>query len=645
MSTAQPTVVIVDDSDEVRLLIRRRLELSGMFDVVADGRDGAEAIGLAYRHQPSLMVLDASMPVMDGLEALPGILTVAPETKVVIFTGFEERSLAGRAKELGAADFVEKSFPIDQLPSRLAEVVGTVQVPPPRPRLQAVDEQHRPVAAHQDQETLNEHLERFREVFEEAAIGMATLTLNGSIVRGNRALASLLHAEVEDLVGVDYGRLTCGKGADLDTALRSIQGHGEDLATFEHEIAGYSEPRFAQATVAPVRDSSGVALYAFLQVQDVTAQRAVEDQLRRSEERFRMLISAVEEYAIFMLDPGGHVISWNAGAQRIKGYSADDIIGQHFRVFYPPEQQEVGHPEEELRIALAEGAYGEEGWRVRKDGSRFWASVVITAVYDETGTHIGFAKVTRDQTERRRAEEHRERATEQQNQLLAVTAHELRSPTAVIDGSVSTVLTYGDELPADERRQLLTNVRTSTRRLQQLTADLLTASRLDAESLDLRPVPTTLETILTAAVDRARAASPGVRIAVEGDLRAQVTVDPERIGQALDNLITNAIRHGRLPLQVGGGPAGEGVEVQVSDSGPGVSQDLRPRLFERFASSGSTGGAGLGLYVVREVARMHGGEVRYEPPEGSRPSRFVLTLPAPRPPESTTGTVSTDQAS
>ena len=346
-----------------------------------------------------------------------------------------------------------------------------------------------------------------------------------------------------------------------------------------------------------------------------------------------------------MLDPSGRVISWNAGAQRIKGYTADEIIGQHFRVFYPPEQQSSGHPEDELRMALADGAYGEEGWRVRKDGSRFWASVVITAVFDEDGGHVGFAKVTRDQTERRLAEEHRERAAEEQNQLLAVTAHELRSPTAVIDGSVSTVLTYEDELPADERRQLLTNVRTSTRRLQQLTADLLTASRLDAESLSLRPVPTSLKSILEGAVDRARGASPGVRIAVDGELATEVTVDPERIGQALDNLITNAIRHGRPPLRVTGGPVGDGdqVEVRVSDSGPGVSHDLRPRLFERFASSGSNGGAGLGLYVVREVARMHGGEVRYEHPEGQRPSQFVLTLPGP--PAAADHQVTADQAS
>jgi hypothetical protein len=520
MSSGKPTVVIVDDSDEVRLLVRSRLQLSGLFEVVGEGKDGSEAIGLAYQHKPSLMLLDTSMPTMDGLEALPGILTLSPETKVVVFTGFEERGLGALARELGAADFIEKSHPIDQLPERLAQVVGTAPAPVPgrKPRLRAVQPASAAVQADHDQEVLDEHLERFREVFEEAAIGMATLTLNGSIVRANRALATLVHAKPADLVGVDYGRLTSGKGEEFDRALGAIRGRGDDVSTLEHQVPGYQESRTAKVTMSPVRDSAGVALYAFLQVQDITAERAAEDELRLSEQRLRLLVAAVEEYAIFMLDPTGHIVSWNVGAQRIKGYSADEIIGRHFRIFYPEEQQAIGHPEEELRMALADGAYAEEGWRIRQDGSRFWASVVITAVFDDSGRHVGFAKVTRDQTERRRAEEQREQAVEQQAHLLAVTAHELRTPIAVIDGSVSTVMAHGDRLPAGERQQLLSNVRSSARRLQQLTGDLLTASRLDADSLGLRPVPTSLHSILTSAGDRAESAVPGVRVGVDGDI-------------------------------------------------------------------------------------------------------------------------------
>ena len=129
-------------------------------------------------------------------------------------------------------------------------------------------------------------------------------------------------------------------------------------------------------------------------MQDITAQRAAEDDLRRSEENFRLLVTAVEEYAIFMIDVEGNVVSRNGGAQRIKGYAADEIVGRHFRIFYPPEDQATRHPERNLDVALREGTLAEEGWRVRQDGTRFWASVVISPVHDDTGRHIGFTKVT-----------------------------------------------------------------------------------------------------------------------------------------------------------------------------------------------------------------------------------------------------------
>ena len=176
---------------------------------------------------------------------------------------------------------------------------------------------------------------------------------------------------------------------------------------------------------------------------------------------------------------------WNSGAQRIKGYAAREIVGQSFRVFYPPEDQTSGHPEHNLAIALREGVYAEEGWRVRKDGSRFWASVAISPVYDDEGGHIGFAKVTRDRTEQRAHEEERRDAVAQQAHLLAVTAHELRTPTAVIDGSAGALRESWDEIPVAERDELLTGIRSSAHRLRRLVSDLSTASRLHDETLQL----------------------------------------------------------------------------------------------------------------------------------------------------------------
>jgi PAS domain S-box-containing protein len=612
----RPTLVIVDDSEEVRAIVRAGLESSGLFEVVGEGADGAEAIAHAYRLQPDLLLLDTSMPAMDGLEALPAILTLSPHTRVVIYTGFEERGLANRAREYGAADFIEKSLPIRELPARLWRALDKeTPLPTPRTGLRVVGAgDARDPHATPEQDVLDEHLERFREVFEQAAIGMATLTLNGSVVRGNAALARLMDCEPDELVGVDYGILMRGHGDLLDDGLASIVELGRDLISFEHPLPVGEEPGTVRVTLAPVRDSKSQPLYVFAQVEDISAQRHAEDELRRSEERFRLLVTAVRDYAIYMLDPTGHVMSWNAGARRIKGYTGRDIIGQHFRVFYPPEEQADGHPEHNLELALRDGSYAEEGWRVRRDGTRFWASVVITAVHDAAGRHIGFAKVTRDQTQL-------QEAIEQRAHLLAVTAHELRSPAAAVEGAAELLAEGWDDLDAAQRTRLLGAISASAERLHRLAADLGTASRLQSDTLALLPEEVSLTRLLVSAAERAEVSDLDVDISVEAD-DVTFTGDPARLGQAIDNLLENAARYGAAPVTVTGTLTGGAVRIAVHDSGVGVPDELVPRLFDRFAS-GPLGGSGLGLYLVSEIAHRHGGQASYE-----APSTFVIDLPA-----------------
>ena len=195
---------------------------------------------------------------------------------------------------------------------------------------------------------------------------------------------------------------------------------------------------WANVIITALRDKTG-ALVGFAKVtRDLTERRAHEERLRESEERFRLIIEGVSDYAIFMLDPEGKVASWNRGAERIKGYRADEIIGQHFSRFYPPADLADRKPERELRRALADGRVEDEGWRLRKDGSRFWANVVITALHDATGVHRGFAKVTRDLTERRRIEA-LEQSERSMNEFLAMLAHELRNPLAPIRNAVNVM--------------------------------------------------------------------------------------------------------------------------------------------------------------------------------------------------------------
>ena len=663
MHAEAPTIVIVDDASEVRLLVKTRLRLSGRLRVVGEGANGADAVALAREHRPDLMLLDVSMPGADGLEALPQVLAASPSTRVVLFSGFEEQGLVEKAEHLGAAAFIEKSAPVDSLADRLLDAAA----PAAKPGAALEEAAEEPASAAErrelsaDQRVLDEHLERFREVFEEAAIGMATMTLTGRLVRANRALAALMRRTPSELVGVFYGDLTDGRGEQVIGVLDDIQQHPLDVAILEHGLPGAEDNRRVRTTLAPVRDSQGRALYLFLQVQDVTAERAAIEELRKSEERFRLLVEVVEDYAIFMLDPTGHVVSWNSGAERTQGYRAEEIIGRHFRVFYPPEVAARKHPEHELEVALREGHYEEEGWRLRKDGKRYWANVLITAVFNQEREHIGFAKVTRDTSARRRLEQEREQAVEalaeanaeleslnarlhqvaqDQSQFLAVTAHELRTPVGVLAGSADLLSKHWRELSDDDRTELFDAMSTSTTRLRRLLEDLLTASRLERSVLQMNPEEVSVSDLVDDAVARSRRTHPDAEVLTSVSPGLTVYVDRDRLAQALDNLIANALRHGAPPVTVAALARDTGVEIRVRDEGPGVPETMRPRLFDRFATGRNQGGTGLGLFIVRELARAQGGDATYDPPSAVEPAgAFVITLPTPGVPAGASGDV------
>jgi len=615
-----PTIVVVDDAPDVRMLLKTRLRLSGRLDVVGEGADGYDAVELARQHHPSLMLLDVSMPGRDGLAALPLVLDVSPTTRVVMFSGFDAAGLSEHTRRLGATEFLEKSVPLEELVERLLEIAashGTAPAEMPR----GPEESPPPLDS-----VLADHLERFREIFDDAAIGMATLTLDGRIVRVNRYLSQLLDSHPDDLIGTPYADLATGK--EVDRALERLR-RGDNAVQVEHGLSGEEDGRRFQMTASVVLDAMERPLYFFLQVQDVTGQRAAEAELRQTEQRFRLLVETVQDYAIFMLDPEGHVASWNAGAQRSKGYAAEEIIGQHFRVFYPPEKQAEKHPERELELAQTEGRYEEEGWRIRKDGSRFWAHVTITAVHDDEGALVGFAKVTRDSTERRRmlsmlehSNEQLQLAADEQAEFLAVTAHELRSPVGVLASSATLLARRHEDLTPEERVELAEGVNRNAGQLRRLLEDLLTASRARARTLDLRPVGLAVDEHLANLVAALRNAQPGADVVLDAAPALVVYADPGRFGQMVDNLLVNALRHGQPPVTVGARAEGNQVVVTVSDAGPGVPSEILPRLFERYGTS--TGGSGLGLFIVRELALAHGGNVEYDVAEKT----FALRLPS-----------------
>ena len=358
-------------------------------------------------------------------------------------------------------------------------------------------------------------------------------------------------------------------------------------------------------------------------------------------------MDAVVDYAIFMLDPQGRVVSWNAGAQRIKGYAAGEIVGQHFSRFYPPEDAAAGKPARVLAEAARAGRFEEEGWRVRKDGSRFWASVVVTALRDGAGALRGFAKVTRDLTARRRAEAERRRraaaeeAARLRAEFLSVAAHELKTPLTALHGMAQLTLRRyardGDVAP-ERVAGALRLIDAQAGKLARLVEQLLDLSRLEAGHLALERRATDLGALAAAVAELFRARGDGerLRLALPGR-PVRASADALRLEQVLTNLLDNALKYSPpgspVRLRVGGGAARRRpgrARLTVADRGPGVPPEDRPRLFDSFFRSPATahtGGVGLGLAISRQIVELHGGTIRAEfPPEGG--TRVVVELDA-----------------
>jgi PAS domain S-box-containing protein len=347
---------------------------------------------------------------------------------------------------------------------------------------------------------------------------------------------------------------------------------------------------------------------------------------------FALFVSSVVDYAIFLLDPSGVIVTWNEGAQRIKGYEAGEIIGRHFSIFYPAEEARNRKPDWELEVAKREGRYEEEGWRIRKDGSRFWASVVITALRDETGRLRGFGKVTRDLTERRRQEEGLRDLERTKTEFLNLASHELRGPLTVLRG-YNSMLADGS-IPVDQIPAVARILETKLNQMDHLIEQMLDTARLEEDSLDVFRAPFDLGDVAQEQVDVFRPLTDGRRLFMNADEGALVVVgDRARIGAVVANFLDNAIKYSPPDSEVcvTTGQHDESAFVSVRDQGVGISSEHMSLLFTRFGrlpteANISIPGTGLGLFLCREIARRHGGEigVNSEPGVGSE---FTLTLP------------------
>jgi len=404
---------------------------------------------------------------------------------------------------------------------------------------------------------------------------------------------------------------------------------------------------WANVVITALRNPSG-KLVGFAKVtRDLTERRATEDALRESEERFRLLIQGVRDYGIFMLDPVGHVASWNEGAERINGYTAQEIMGRHFSVFYPPESLARGLPAHELEVAARDGSFEDEGWRLRKDGSRFWSNVIITAMRDASGKLIGFSKVTRDLTERRAAQERAiedarrvaeaEAANKTKSAFLASMSHELRTPLNAIGGYADLLLVgvAGDLIT--EQRDYLDRLRRSQQHLLAIINDLLNFSRIESGRITYDMQRMSLGKAIRAVIPmiepQASQRELVVRVAETPDY--EVIADPAKVEQVLLNLLSNAIKFtdagGSVVLEQFSADGRAG--VRVTDTGIGIPADKLESIFEPFVQVGRTlttphEGTGLGLAISRDLARAMKGDITVRSTM-DKGSVFELTLERP----------------
>ena len=354
-----------------------------------------------------------------------------------------------------------------------------------------------------------------------------------------------------------------------------------------------------------------------------------------SDVEFRLMVDTIGDYAIFLLDVDGRVRSWNAGAQRFKGYAPDEIIGRHFRIFYPQQLQDQKWPEHELQMARELGRFEDEGWRVRRDGSRFWANIVITRLLDPSGALHGFSKITRDLTDKRRIsnleDEGRRIAT-----FLAMLGHELRNPLAPIANALAILERTGAQ---PEHLALARTV--ISRQLAQMTRlvdDLLDVGRITSGKIQLELQPVSLANVLADAVEAIApmAQAKGQQIQTELlDGGAWAQADRPRILQVVGNLLGNAVKFtptgGTITASLRRNR--DRAEISVRDTGIGIPEHLLVDIFRPFVqgdqdAARSQGGLGLGLSLVQQIVQLHGGDVSaFSSVLHGQGSEFVVSLP------------------
>jgi PAS domain S-box-containing protein len=690
-------VLLADDNADMRDYVRRLLQADGyVVDAVANG---AAALALARQRPPDLVLADVMMPELDGFGLLAA-LRADIELRAIPFLLLSAR--AGDEARLeglnaGADDYVTKPFSARELLVRVGSALQSVRLRRETEKalreeahtLDVVNRVGIAIAAELDldkavqtvtdaaTELTGAEFGSFFYNIVDGSGGKYTLyTISGvprekfahfpmprntaifaptfagtGVVRSDDITIDPRYGRNAPYHGMPEGHLPVCSYLAVPVASRS----GEVLGGlfFGHHKRGVFTERAERLAVSIAAQAAtaidNARLYEASQraqneLSELNAQlerRVVErsEQLRRSEQQFRLLVEGVTDYAIFMLDHEGKVASWNPGAERIKRYTASEIIGRHLSVFYTPEDRAQGTPDAMLLHARESGTAESEGWRVRKDGSRFWASVVINAIHDASGALLGYAKITRDMSERREVEEQLRQAQKMEavGQLTGGVAHDFNNLLVIILGNLETLMRQIDrkEIDPARMRRVSESALRGAQRAASLTQRLLAFAR--RQPLEPRPVDVNR---LVANMSELLRRTLGEQITIESVLAGglwSTHTDPNQLESAVLNLAVNARDAmpdgGKLTIETANAhldrsyasansevAPGQYVSLAITDSGTGMPRDVLARAFEPFYTTKDIGqGTGLGLSQVYGFVKQSGGHVKIysEPGEGT----------------------------
>ena len=486
------------------------------------------------------------------------------------------------------------------------------------------------------EERLRQSEERFRFLVESVQdYAIFLLDPEGRVASWNAGAQRIKGYGAQEIIGRSFTTFYPQDALDRNWPAIELE-HAKRLGRFEDEgwrVRKDGSRFWANVVITALRDADG-KLRGFAKItRDLTERRAQEERLRQSEERFRLLLEGLEDYAICMLDTDGRVVSWNAGARKIMGYSADEIVGAGYERFFREEERDAERPQQMLDNVRVHRHAEEQLSLCRKHGGLFWAHMALTALHDEGNSLRGFAMIVRDLSERKRMETLEEQGRHL-TEFMAMLAHELRNPLAPIRNAVAIMAaTPGLPSPVAWSRDVIER---QTLQLARLVEDLLDVSRITRGKLRLQSAPMDVEASLQRAIEASRPLIDARRHRLEVNAPPGLNVhgDMTRLTQVFLNILNNAAKY--TPeggeIRVGGFVDGEDVVVRVQDTGVGIPASLLEHVFDLFAQGERTldrseGGLGIGLTLARRIVALHGGSIAVRSEGVGRGSEFEVRLP------------------